>query len=192
MAARLRPRCFALRSRAKQSVWGRQARLRCSHLFLGALAAAFSLALAPAASAERVQQVIDGDTVRLADGRLVRYIGIDTPELRRKVDGRWVKDPQPFAREARQANERLVLGKDVRLEYDIERLDRYGRTLAYVYAAGEGGAEVMVNAELLRLGYAQQMTIPPNVRYAERFRALVQEARGAQRGLWRPEPPEER
>ena len=73
----------------------------------------------------------------------------------------------------------------------MQRLDRYGRTLAYVYVPAEG-AELMVNAELARLGYAQLLTIPPNVRYADRFRALAEEARRARRGLWAESAPAER
>jgi len=126
-----------------------------------------------------IRRVIDGDTVELGDGRLVRYIGIDTPELRRKIAGQWVEDPQPFSQAAKEANARLVEGKTVRLEYDVETHDRYGRLLAYVYVDG-----TMVNAALLAGGYAQPLAIPPNVRHVEEFRRLVREARDATRGLW--------
>ena len=128
----------------------------------------------------RVARVIDGDTIQLADGRLVRYIGIDTPEVRRRDGERWVFDPEPFAEAATGANKRLVEGKMVRLEYDVQSHDRFGRLLAYVYVG-----DAMVNEELIRLGYAQLLTIPPDVKYAERFRALVEEARRERRGLWR-------
>ncbi|MBI3088481.1 MAG: thermonuclease family protein [Candidatus Omnitrophica bacterium] len=128
-----------------------------------------------------VRRVIDGDTVELADGRLVRYVGIDTPEVRRRSGTGWVEDPEPFGREATEANRQLVEGRAVRLEYDVRTHDDYGRLLAYVYVGGE-----MVNARLLEDGYAQLLTIPPNVKYAERFRRLAQEARRAQRGLWAP------
>ncbi|MBI4322943.1 MAG: thermonuclease family protein [Candidatus Omnitrophica bacterium] len=126
-----------------------------------------------------IRRVIDGDTVELGGGRLVRYIGIDTPELRRKIGGQWVEDPEPFGQAAKEANARLVAGKTVRLEYDVETHDRYGRLLAYVYVDG-----TMVNATLLAGGYAQPLTIPPNVRHVEEFRRLVKEARDAKRGLW--------
>ena len=138
-------------------------------------------ALPPQAS---VRRVVDGDTIELADGRLLRYIGIDTPELRRKVEGRWVPDPEPFGEAARDANRRLVEGRTVRLEYDVQTHDRFGRLLAYVYVARDGG-EVMVNAELLRARFAQLLTIPPDVRYAEHFRSLADAARRERRGLWR-------
>jgi len=127
-----------------------------------------------------VTRVVDGDTVHVAlDGadETVRYIGVDTPES--------VKPNTPvqcFAKAASAANERLVDGQRVRIVYDAERRDRYGRLLAYVYRAGDGA---FVNAALVRDGYARPLTIPPNVRFAERFAALAREAREARRGLWR-------
>ena len=123
--------------------------------------------------------MIDGDTIELKDGRLVRYIGIDTPEVRRKQHGRWVADPEPFGEQATAVNRQLVEGKPVRLEYDVQTHDRYGRLLAYVYVGA-----MMVNEELVRQGFAQPMAIPTNVRYAQRFRTLAREARQARRGLW--------
>ena len=95
--------------------------------------------------------MIDGDTIELGDGRLVRYIGVDAPEARRKVGERWIVDPEPFSRAATEANRQLVEGKAVRLEYDVQTHDRYGRWLAYVYVG-----ERMVNEELLASGYAQE------------------------------------
>ena len=126
-----------------------------------------------------VSRVVDGDTVELSGGRLVRYIGIDTPEVRRRRGGEWVVDPEPFGMAARDANAALVQGKRVFLEYDVEERDKYGRLLAYVYVDGE-----MVNATLMRDGYAQPLTIPPNVKHAGEFRRLAAEARQASRGLW--------
>ena len=131
-----------------------------------------------------VRRIIDGDTVQLEDGQLLRYIGIDTPESRRRRGNHWITDPQPFAREATEINRRLVEGRTVRLEQDVQPRDRYGRWLAYVYVTGSDGAELMVNEELVRQGVAQPMTIPPNVKFAETFRALAAEARQAKRGLW--------
>ena len=76
-------------------------------------------------------------------------------------------------------NRRLVEGKPARLELDVQRRDQYGRLLAYVWVD-----DVMVNAELVRQGYAQVMTVPPNVRYQELFLKLQREARAARRGLF--------
>jgi micrococcal nuclease len=119
-------------------------------------------------------RVSDGDTVRVRiDGgreERVRYIGIDTPE---------VTSDECFADEAAAFNERLVAGREVRLELDADERDRYGRLLAYVYAG-----DAFVNAELLRKGYAQPLTVPPNVRFADRFTRLARDARREGRGLW--------
>jgi micrococcal nuclease len=124
-----------------------------------------------------VVKVVDGDTihVRLA-GRTekVRYIGMNTPETHHPTKGE-----QPGGREAAAVNRHLVQGRTVRLELDVRERDRYGRLLAYVYVG-----DTMVNAELLRLGYAQVMTIPPNVAHQSRFVKLQREAREARRGLW--------
>ena len=128
-----------------------------------------------------VRRVVDGDTIELSDGRLVRYIGVDAPESRRQVGGQWVEDPEPFSREATAFNRQQVEGRRVRLEYDAQTHDRFGRLLAYVYVG-----ETMINASLLEAGVAQPLTIPPNVRYAERFRALAKQARAEGRGVWGP------
>ncbi len=126
-----------------------------------------------------VRRVIDGDTIQLSDGRLVRYIGIDAPESRHREDGQWIEDPEPFAVAATEANQAMVAAHAVWLEYDVQRLDRYGRTLAYVYVGDR-----MVNEALVQDGFATVLTIPPNVRYAERFQAAAAEARRQGRGLW--------
>jgi micrococcal nuclease len=127
----------------------------------------------------RVVRVVDGDTVRVAlGGRVerVRYIGIDTPES--------VKPGTPvqcYAHRAAAENARLAGGRRVRLVLDAESRDRFGRLLAYVYRASDG---LFVNAELVRRGFARTLTIPPNVRFAARFRALAARARREHRGLW--------
>jgi micrococcal nuclease len=127
----------------------------------------------------RVSRVIDGDTIELVGGRHVRYIGIDTPEVRYKRHGQWVFDPAPFALQAKELNRRLVEGKQVRLEFDVEKKDKYGRLLAYVFVG-----DTFVNAELLRAGLAQLFTLPPNVKYVDLFVELQEEARANNRGLW--------
>lgn len=125
----------------------------------------------------RVVDVVDGDTITVALGdrvETVRYIGIDAPELATRGRG-----AVPGGREAANANAALVARRTVRLELDTQERDVHGRLQAYVYAG-----ERLVNAELLQQGYARLMTVPPNVRYAERFVKLEQEARDARRGLW--------
>ncbi|HEX8205203.1 MAG TPA: thermonuclease family protein [Solirubrobacteraceae bacterium] len=120
-----------------------------------------------------MDRVVDGDTL-VVDGERVRLIGIDTPES--------VKPGTPvecFAREASAALKRLVGGRRVRLVTDVERRDRYGRLLAYVYRG-----ELFVNAELVRQGYATVATFPPNVRHVDELLHLQREARENTRGLW--------
>lgn len=121
-----------------------------------------------------VERVVDGDTIKLVGGERVRYIGVDTPETKHPY-----KKVQYFGKEASAFNKKLVEGKKVRLEYDVEKKDKYGRLLAYVYVD-----DIFVNAELVKQGYAQVMTIPPNVRYAEYFRKLQNQAREEKKGLW--------
>jgi len=126
-----------------------------------------------------VRRAIDGDTIELTDGRLVRYLGIDAPEVRRRAGGTWVLDPEPMGLEATEANRRLVEGRRVRLEYDARSRDRFGRLLAYVYVG-----DTMANAELLRLGLARPLILPPNAKYEEHFRRLADEAQRQGRGMW--------
>lgn len=128
-----------------------------------------------AATKAHVKRVVDGDTLQLADGTRVRLIGVNTPET---VDPR--RPVQAYGKEASEFTKKTLTGKDVLLDYDVERRDKYNRALAYVWLA-DG---TFFNAELIRQGYAQTMTIPPNVRYADLFRRLEREAREARRGLW--------
>ncbi len=132
----------------------------------------------PAPVEGTVVRVVDGDTIHVRIGarvEKVRYIGVNTPEVHHPTRGE-----EPGGREAAEVNRRLVEGQAVRLELDMQERDRYGRLLAYVWIG-----DLMINAELVRLGYAQVMTIPPNVRYQEMFLKLQREAREAGRGLWR-------
>lgn len=142
-------------------------------------ATVLTVGAAPGSALEGVVvKVVDGDTihVRLGDRvERVRYIGVNAPELHHPVKGE-----EPGGREAARVNAELVAGRHVSLELDVQARDRYGRLLAYVRVG-----PVMVNAELVRLGYAQVMTVPPNVRYQDVFLKLQREAREAARGLWR-------
>lgn len=126
-----------------------------------------------------MRNVIDGDTIELTDGRLVRYIGIDTPETKKRQGERWLYDPEPFAKEAKEFNKRLVSGKTVNLEYDIQRYDRYNRTLGYVYVDS-----IFVNLELVKAGYAKTLPIPPDLKYARLFESAEREARQNYIGIW--------
>jgi len=128
-----------------------------------------------------VQRVTDGDTfVATVKGRRerVRVIGVDTPESVAPN-----RPDEPFGKESSDFAKRYLSGATVLLAGDAEPRDRYGRMLAYVWLA-DG---TFWNALLAAEGYAQQLTIPPNVTYAGLFRRLVGEARRENRGLWAAE-----
>lgn len=136
-----------------------------------------------------VTKAIDGDTIKLSTGAHVRLIGIDTPEsrynakLERDVarSRKDMTDILKMGKEASNFTRHLVEGKRVRLEFDVEKRDRYNRLLAYVYL--EDGT--FVNARIIEEGYAQIMTIPPNVKYSGLFLKLQESARNNNKGLWR-------
>lgn len=123
----------------------------------------------------RFTKVLDGDTSLIVGDRKMRYIGIDTPEMHGDDD-----KPEPYAIEARELNKKLVVGKDLRFEYDAEPADHYGRLLCYIYAG-----DTLVNAELLKAGLAFPLPVPPNTKHAELFKRLANEAKQARRGLWK-------
>jgi len=125
----------------------------------------------------KVVRVVDGDTIEVDIGGSlykVRYIGMDTPETVHPT-----KPVEYFGKEASEKNRELVEGKTVLLEKDISEVDKYGRLLRYVWVD-----DVMINAELVRLGYAQVATYPPDVKYQEYFLQLQKEAEEASLGLW--------
>lgn len=135
-----------------------------------------------------VKRAVDGDTVELENGEKVRFIGIDTPEMHKssklyRDSQRSQQDVaaiQEMGRSAYEFTKKLVEGKRVSLEFDVEKYDRYDRLLAYVYLK-DG---TFVNAEIVKQGYASLLTIPPNVKHADLFLKLYQEARENKRGLW--------
>jgi micrococcal nuclease len=135
------------------------------------LASILVLARAAASVADdaalRVTRVLDGDTVVLADGREVRYLGVNAPEA-----------GEPFSAKARELNRRLVEGKVVRVVPGRARRDRYGRVLGYVYVGGQ-----FINAEMLRAGFAHVFFFEPGAEDAT-LTAAEDVARKARRGMW--------
>lgn len=132
----------------------------------------------------RVSRVVDGDTIIVRSVnrsgepsgalRRVRYIGVDTPES--------VKPDAPvecFGKEAATENRRLVEGRIVKLVSDKEAFDKYGRALAYVYVDGK-----LVNAELIKGGFARTIEIPPNTSKADELNDLERVAIRTNKGLW--------
>ena len=127
----------------------------------------------PVSEARLCIRVIDGDTLELAGGERVRLIGVDTPE---SVDPR--RAEEVFGREAAAFTRRQAEGQRVRLEYDEESRDSYGRLLAYIFLP-DG---TLLNAEIIRQGYGFAYTRFPYRRQAE-FVALEREAREQRRGV---------
>jgi len=128
-------------------------------------------------TAAQVVRVVDGDTIEvMVNGvrQTVRYILVNTPET---VDPR--RPVECYGREASNANKAMVEGKTVYLEKDVSETDRFGRLLRYVYTI-----EGSVQAELIKGGFAQVSTFPPDVKYEPLLRSLEQDARTARRGLW--------
>lgn len=134
----------------------------------------------PLARGTFVRQVIDGDTVEVSiDGHTeaVRLLGIDTPETVHPT-----KPVECFGPEAStRLRQLLPEGTPVRLERDHEARDHYGRLLAYVVRATD---EVFVNLALVREGFAEVLTISPNVAHTEAFLAAAADARRNGRGMW--------
>lgn len=117
----------------------------------------------------KVVKVFDGDTIQRETGEKIRYLGINTPET-----------GEPFSREATELNKQLVLGKSVSIEYDIQKNDRFGRTLAYVFVDN-----IFVNRELVKEGLAVSETIPPNVKYQTEILESQKKVRESCVGIWR-------
>ncbi len=116
----------------------------------------------------RVKEVVDGDTIILSDGSRLRLIGINTPE-----HGMY------FFEEAREVLEAIVLDREVVLEKDISDTDKYGRLLRYVYSG-----DLFVNLEMVKRGFANAYTFPPDVKYTEKFLEAERYARENNLGLW--------
>lgn len=142
-----------------------------------------------------VLKIVDGDTIKVRvigsiDVENVRLIGIDAPEKSKNkrakaISKKFHTDIGLMNAEGKESFSRLVeilpIGAKVRLEFDVDTRDRYGRMLAYVRLKnGE-----MVNEMMIRDGYAYSMTVPPNVKYADKFKSAFKEAREKRRGLWR-------
>jgi micrococcal nuclease len=122
-----------------------------------------------------VVEVNDGDTITvLQDGtrERVRLIGIDAPELEQRP---WGQKAKRYLKDSVNASQWTVS-----LEFDVERTDKYGRLLSYVWTPDRR----MINVQMLGEGYAMLFTFPPNVRYIDEFRKAQDEARRKGLGIW--------
>lgn len=122
-----------------------------------------------------VRHVIDGDTVILTNGKKVRFIGINTPEIDHNNN-----QAEPFGHAARTFTEKLIESKRIRLEYGQEKRDQYGRLLAYVFLQDN----TFVNLQLVQFGLATYFYKPPNLKYADSLLQAQKDAMTGKRGLW--------
>lgn len=123
-----------------------------------------------------ISTVYDGDTVRLTDGRKIRLIGINTPELARES-----RPAQPFAIQARNRLKQLVSEQNtVHLVYGREHHDHYQRTLAHLFLP----SGLNIQTDLVQQGLAFALTHPPNVAFSDCYHSIEMEARRQKKGLW--------
>ena len=150
---------------------------------------------------------MDGDLFALSNGKVVRLIGIDAPDSRPTArakmfaerSGKRLEDILAVGKKAKKFVQKLVEGKEVRLEFDRLDHDEDGNILAYVYDVGTykhmidisspvtyvlSGSEIFINATIVKSGYASPLMIPPNIKHARMFKSLSNEAQTNKRGLW--------
>ena len=148
-----------------------------SAFFYAPIALAFDCTAEHFDETAMVKSVHDGDTIKLSDGRKIRLIGINTPELARDN-----QPAQAYADEARKSLIQLIQQTEqkIKLVYGIDRHDKYKRTLAHIYLANGQN----IQARLISQGLATAFTTPPNDRHASCYRALESSAIQQQRGIW--------
>ncbi len=127
----------------------------------------------------KVLEVVDGDTIKVSNGKIVRFIGMDTPET---------KDPRRpvgcFGKEASSETKSLLMGKEVILKKDVSDTDKYDRILRYIYLPLPDGQILFVNDYLVRTGFARVSTYPPDVAFTKEFIEAERVAREKNLGLW--------
>jgi micrococcal nuclease len=126
--------------------------------------------ISPISERHNVVFVYDGDTVRIETGQKVRLLGIDAPEYN-----------QPLGKEANLYLRNLVLGKEVTTEYDLEKTDKYGRLLCYIFLN-----QVLINEDIIKHGFAKTLFIPidAKLKYRERFITAENYAKEQKIGIW--------
>ena len=125
------------------------------------------------------QRIIDGDTITISTGATIRYIGIDTPETRKNINGQWIEVNEPFSQKAKRFNKTLLKNKILKIEYDTQKKDRYNRTLAYCFIDN-----IMINEKLLKEGLAFLFFMEPNGKYAKKLLDAHIYAIKNKKGIW--------
>ena len=160
---------MSIHLRKKAPLWG-------AFFVLGQLLVLVAAYADPVVETVEVRRVIDGDSLQLVDGRKIRLVGINTPELG------WDQRPdEPLARVAKSALKKFIGQRPVGLKFGPDRFDHYGRTLAYVVSAdGDSAGEF-----LLKQGLAAMVAIPPNLAHIDKYRAAEQQAQANKLGIWK-------
>ncbi|MBS4053045.1 thermonuclease family protein [Methylomonas rivi] len=133
------------------------------------------LTVEPGVSYYRVEKVFDGDTILLSDGRKVRLLGVNTPEIAGRN-----KNAEPGGEQAKAWLRQRIEHQKVRLEGDVEKHDKYQRSLAYVFTEDK----TLINLELVRQGLAAVNIYPPNLKYVQALLDAQQNAERAGLGIW--------
>jgi len=160
----------------KISIFNLQSSIPCFFVLVVSLIFIATAQSSAAQTWHTVRWVNDGDTVVLSNGKRVRYIGINAPEIDHED-----QKAQPYGYQARSFNKELVMSKRIRLEYGVERYDRYGRLLAYIFLQDDS----FINARLLQAGLAFCLFRKPNVTYDIILLKAQQDAMKLKNGLWR-------
>ncbi len=124
----------------------------------------------------KVKWIFDGDTIKISKNRTVRYLGINTPEIAHRDE-----PAEPYGYKSKKYNKDLVYKKKVRLEFDREKKDHYGRLLAYVFLKNG----VMINEKIIRNGYGFCLYKYPNIKYSKLFLKCQQKAMIEKKGIWK-------
>ena len=126
-----------------------------------------------------VIEVVDGDTIRLKSGALIRYLGLNSPETKSRDSGSWVNKESYWGRKAYLINKELVLNKQIRIEYDKKKKDKYKRLLGYVFAG-----DVFVNKNIIQEGLAVIDVRSPNFKYVDLLADSFKNALDKKKGIW--------
>jgi len=124
----------------------------------------------------KVKHIVDGDTIIIDTGEKVRLIGINTPEV--------YPEKECYGTEAQKEATKLLKNKKVRLEFDVEKQDRYERKLAYVFLEEDNNPDIFINNELVKKGLAYSKTYGPNTYHQKELDKSMKQAQKDKLGLW--------
>jgi len=134
-------------------------------------------------SVVQIKEVIEANVIRLNDGRTLRLIGVRCPSIRHRISEKWFNSEEELSLEAKKFTEKLIEGKQIRLEFDVLQQDHYGDLLAYIFVKDDG-KELFLNKEIIRNGFGYYLVSFPNTKYLDDLAASQKEAFQLKRGIW--------